>query len=282
MCFKKKEISQTKIEKSLIDIINEELTGKEDPIVFKFGEKRENFSFCGNPYNSYYYSDYYKSFNFYCAVEQINRAIDLLKGSLIRIKNKYIARNLKIKIILDKIDELLLLEKSFQTKMKDEQVRHQEKQNEDILFSSIEMFQDLSRQYLQFVIKTKTDLIDYTKKNLKNYEIINSVATNINQQINILPQELSDFRNNINGYTIVYNLENFFRVMILIVLRKLPSKQIMNEETYNYLNDQKSKEKINKWCDERYGGDLFYLTFSQLVDIIKYNDDKYKQEGINL
>lgn len=282
MCFRKKVPTQIKVEKNLIDIINEELTGKEKPIVFNFGEKRENFNFCGSPYNSYHYSDYYKPFDFFCAVDQINRAIDLLKSSLILIKNKFIANNLRCKLVVDKINLLLTMEKSFQEEMKQEEIKHRQKQNNNMLFSSVEMFQELSRKYLQFVISIKSELIDYTKKNLKNYDIINSVSANINEQSNILPQELSDYKNNLNGYTIVYNLENFIRILILIVLKRIPTKQIMDEETYKYLEEQKKKEKLNKWCDERYGGDLFYLTFPQLVEIIKYNDSKFKTFDIDI
>ena len=282
MCFRKKIPTQIKIEKTLVDIINEELTEKEKPIVFNFNESRDKFYFCGKPYNSYDYSYSYKLFNFACAVEQINRAIDLLKTSLIRIKNKFIENNIKIKIVVDKINSLLDIEKLFQSKMKEEEIKHQQKQNDNMLFSSIEMFQELSREYLQFVIKTKSELIDYTKKNLKNYDIINSVSANIHEQSNILPLELHDFKNNLNGYTIVYNLENFIRVLILIVLKRVPTKQMMDEETYKYLNEQKKKEKSNKWCDERYGGDLFYLTFAQLVEIIKYNDSRFKEVEIDI
>ena len=282
MCFRKKIPTQNQVEKSLLDIINDELTDKETPIAFDFSQRRDKFYFCGYPYNSYDYSYPYKTFSFKCAVEQINRAINLLKKSLISIKNKFDKKNINIQIVIDKINSLLLLEKTFQTKMKDEEIKHQQKQNDNILFSSIEMFQDLSREYLQFVIKTKSELIEFTKKNLQSYDIINSITININEQANILPLEISDITNSLNGYTIVYNLENYIRVLILIVLKGKSSKEMMNESIYNYLNEQKQKEKSNKWCDERYGGDLFYITFNQLVEIIKYNDTKFKEIGIDL
>ena len=54
----------------------------------------------------------------------------------------------------------------------------------------------------------------------------------------------------------------------------------MNDEIYKYLTNERAKERSNKWCDERYGGDLFYLTYSQLIEIIKYNKQKFKEKNI--
>lgn len=281
MCFKRKNKTIQTAERTLIDIINEELSDKETPITFNFTQARSKFYFCGRPYEYSY--NYNEIFDFYCAEEQIDRAINLLKSSLISIKNKFAIRNIKNKIVLDKISSLLLLEQDFQSKMKDEEIKHQQKEKSNIiLFSSIEMFQSLSREYLKFVLKIKEDLIAYTKKNIVNYDIINSVTLNINELSGILPIELKNYKNNLNGYTIVYNLENFLRVLILIILKRVSLKQMMDKELYTYLLDQKSKEKENKWCDERYGGDLFYLTFSQLVQIIDYNKTKFKQNAIYL
>ena len=277
MCFRKKVQIKAE-EKTLIGIINEELNGKESPILFDFTKRRDEFYFCGTPY----YCDHrsYELFDFNCAVQQINRAVDLLKRSLIAIKNAFDSHGLKNKIALDKINALFALEKSFQTKMNDEQ--NKQGVGKFPPSSTTEMFQDISRAYLQFVLETKTELIEYTKRNLNDYEIISSITEIINEQANILPKYLSNFKDNLNGYTIVYNLENFLRVLILIVLRGKTSKQMMKQDTFEYLQKQKKQEEINKWCDERYGGDLFYLTFAQLMEIIEYNDSSFKSSGINI
>lgn len=275
---KKTEKRNTK-EISIIKYINQELNDYEEPIFIKFGEPKSSFSF----YNkSYQYLPSYFNQNFSFAVEQINRALDLLKKSLLNIKNKFNDNVIQSQIVIDKINELLQLEKSFQIKMQEEQKLHQSKDGDGILFTTISLFQELSRDFMLFVIKIKDELVTYIKNNFVDFDIANSIYESIKEQDVKLPRELRNYKYNLNGYSIIFYLENFIRMLVIIVLKAKTSKQILPSDLYEKVKNEKSTENANKWCDERFGGDLFYVNLIDLVKIIEHNKAEFTKNSIKI
>ena len=274
MCFKKK-FAETK-ETELLKFVNSQLSDKEQHICFNFGGYKNDFKFCG------FYAGYYierQDFDF--AETQINRALTLLIESLILIKDKFKSFGIDNKVVLTKIKAVLKLEEDFQFQMKEEHVKVINNNN-NIRMGTIMLFEELSRQYMTFVINTKELLLGYIKKNFVDFDILNTISKTLKEQPTFLPNELNDYKYNLNGYSIVYNLENFLRVLIIIVLKGQSSKEMMYEDLYKYLKDQKAKEESNKWCDERYGGDLFYLNFTDLIKIIEYKKSDFEKQGIRI
>lgn len=275
MCFKKKVVESK--ETKLLNFINYELSDKEQHFCFKFGEKKQEFKFCGF-YASYY--DGVQDFDF--AETQMNRALTLLLQSLVLIKDNFKSYGIDNRIVLNKIKAVLKLEEDFQLKMKQEYFEISTKHENKIRVGTTMLFEQMSREYISFVISTKELLLDYVKKNFVDFDILNTISKTLKEQPALLPNELKDYKYNLNGYSIVYNLENFLRVLILITLKGQTSKQIMDEKMYGYLKEQKEKEESNKWCDERYGGDLFYLNFTDLIKIIEYKKTDFEKQGIRI
>lgn len=276
MCFKKKQVVESK-ESKLIDLINKELSNKEQPIAFKFGAKQYDFKFCG--FYAGMYNEREQDFEF--AKTQMTRAINLLKESLLKIKDAFKSNGLLNKIVINKIKTLLQKEEDFLYKIKEEQVAIQANENK-IRMGTLMLFENLSREYMTFVIDIKEQLIDFIKRNFVDYDILNSISRTLKEQPTILPKELRDYKYNINGYSIVYNVENFLRLLIIVVLKGKSTKQILDTELYEYVKEQKKKEDSNKWCDERFGGDLFYLNFNDLVKVIEYNKSEFEKVKIRI
>ncbi len=275
MWFKKKEVKTEKKENKLISLVNGALTKYEKQFVVDFSKPKSEFSFLGG----YGYLSSFEKQDFAFAEDYSISGIRDLKSSIIYLKNEFASQDVDNKIIFSKLKEVEKFEIMFQEKIKKENIFIQTKNVNGILFSTVELFQSFSRDYLNLVIKIKQEILNFINKNFVAIDLVNEFSKILKEQEN-MPKELTDYKLNLNGYSVIYNLENFLRVLIITNFKGIPLKQYLSSEHKKYIQEQKEKEKENRWCDERQGGDLFYLTLAHLIEIIRNNKAVFKDKDI--
>ena len=277
----RKKVPETSTENQidiLVSAIKRELDLLEKPILFSFGKSQTEFKYAN------YHSSYYTKQDFNFAKERIEHAFSLIKNALISIKDLLRKFGIDNTIVIEKISELLLLEQSAQDKIRLEEIEFQKVRSSIlfITFTGEKLFQEMSKGIFLFISTTKENLINFIERNFTNFDTKNFIANMLKEKRIQLPEELSNFKSNISGYVAVYYLENFFRIIIALILKEKPAKEIMPDDLLKKIDEAKKNEQINKWCDERYGGDLFYLNLSDLIKIAEYKKSYFINAGIKI